>query len=233
MKGVIFAALLATTAVIPVGIAIAQTPPVPQPGAGASGPANICQELTAFLQPPTPAAAQANAPAATPAQQTAAAAPQQASGQGAAPAQPSAGGAQAGGQSATTTQPSGQGAPTASGISGPIPSGNTQGTTGPQAAGQNPAVTQPQGQAGQGGAGGSPKPAPAAQAAAPAAPAAPEAPKPTPAAIEKAQAAARDNNIAGCRGAAQEMRRAGVALPAPLIALAGLDLKYLQAAQPR
>src|SRR3712207_8322784 len=48
-------------------------------------------------------------------------------------------------------------------------------------------------------------------------------------AIEKAEAAASSNDIAGCKAAAQEMRRAGVALPAPLIALAGLDLKYLQA----
>jgi hypothetical protein len=57
------------------------------------------------------------------------------------------------------------------------------------------------------------------------------APKPTPAAIEKAESAARDNSISGCRAAAQEMRRAGVNLPASLIALAGLDLKFLEAAQ--
>jgi hypothetical protein len=74
---------------------------------------------------------------------------------------------------------------------------------------------------------------PAPQPAAPAAPAGPTAPKPSPAAVEKAKAAAAGNDIAGCRSATQEMRRAGVALPPPLIALAGLELKYHQAAQPR
>jgi hypothetical protein len=92
-------------------------------------------------------------------------------------------------------------------------------------------VTQAQGQPGQGT--GAAPPAQQAAAPPPAAPATPPAPKPSPAAVEKAQAAARDNNIAGCKGAAQEMRRAGVALPPPLIALAGLDLKFLEGAPQR
>jgi hypothetical protein len=48
-----------------------------------------------------------------------------------------------------------------------------------------------------------------------------------------AEAAARENNIAGCRDAAQKMRRAGVPLPPPLLALAALDLKKLEATQQR
>jgi hypothetical protein len=240
MRGVLFAALVSTTIAMPLAAALAQPTPSPfsaqQPTAAPKrGPANICQELVAFLNPPAPAqpAAAGAAPAAPPSQQTAVAAPQQAAGAGAAPAQASA--PAAGQAAAVTTQPSGQGAPTASGIAGPTPPNASQGTPGPQAAGQNPAVTQPQGPAGQGGPApaqpGQKPPAPPAQAAAPAAPAGPVAPKPTPAAIEKAQTAARDNSISGCKAAAQEMRRAGVALPAPLIALAGLDLKFLEAAQ--
>jgi hypothetical protein len=235
MRGAVYAALVATTALLPSGLA-AQTPaspeqppamtaPPPSPppaapaadmaqaNAGRRGPANICQELITFLEPSAPAAgaptaaapaqspqaqAAAGAPPPAPAQQTAVAAPPQA---------PAAN---------TAAQPTGQGAPTQSGISGPIPQANTQGTPGPQAGGQSPAVTKP-----------SPPPA------APAAPAGPAAPKPSPAAVEKAKAAAAGDDIAGCRSAAQEMRRAGVALPPPLIALAGLDLKHHQAAQPR
>jgi hypothetical protein len=225
MRGAVFAALVATTALLPGGLAAQTVAPPEQPPAspgqqasGRPGPANICQELIAFLQPPpAPAAAgaapavqaqaqtqaqsaAAGAPQASPAQQTAVAAPQQST----APS--------------GSAQPSGQGAPTQSGLSGPTPQGTTQGTSGPQASGQSPTVTQPQ---------------PAPPAAAPAAPAGPQAPKPSPAAVEKAHAAAGSNDIAGCRSAAQEMRRAGVALPPPLIALAGLDLKYHQAAQPR
>jgi len=44
--------------------------------------------------------------------------------------------------------------------------------------------------------------------------------------IEKAEAAARDHNLQGCRDVAQEMRRAGITMPAPLLALAALDLKF-------
>lgn len=65
-----------------------------------------------------------------------------------------------------------------------------------------------------------PKPA----APAPAAPA-PSA-KPSAEQIEKAEAAARDHNLQGCRDAAQDMRKAGVVIPPPLLALAALDLKF-------
>jgi hypothetical protein len=72
----------------------------PAAPAQAGRPANLCQELVAFLRQPKPAPAQAN-----PAQTTAVQAPPQ----GAQPA-----------------QPSGQGAPTTSGLSGPIPHGPGQ-----------------------------------------------------------------------------------------------------------
>jgi hypothetical protein len=66
-----------------------------------------------------------------------------------------------------------------------------------------------------------PKPA----APAPAAPA-PSPKKPSAEQIEKAEAAARDHNLQGCRDAAQDMRKAGVVIPPPLLALAALDLKF-------
>ena len=46
-------------------------------------------------------------------------------------------------------------------------------------------------------------------------------------------AAAAANDIAGCRSTAQEMRRAGVAMPPALIALAALELEYHLKTQPR
>lgn len=51
------------------------------------------------------------------------------------------------------------------------------------------------------------------------------APKPDEATIAKVEAAAGSSDLAGCRAAAQGMRKAGVALPAPLLALSALDLK--------
>src|SRR5919199_1224883 len=48
--------------------------------------------------------------------------------------------------------------------------------------------------------------------------------------FEQAQALAEANDIKGCRDATQKMRRAGVALPPALIALAALDLQRLEAA---
>ncbi|HEV2605937.1 MAG TPA: hypothetical protein VGU24_19995 [Microvirga sp.] len=57
------------------------------------------------------------------------------------------------------------------------------------------------------------------------------APKPA-ISLEQAEALARENNIAGCRDAAQQARRAGVPLPAGLIALAGLKIEALQQAAP-
>ncbi|MGU3537063.1 hypothetical protein [Methylobacterium sp. A54F] len=95
------------------------------------------------------------------------------------------------------------------GLSGPVPN------SGPGAAG-------PQGTA----QGAAPQPA---TAAAPAA--APPPAKPTPEMIAAVDAAAEANDLAGCRQAARRMRVAGIPLPAPLLALSALDLKFLQAAQ--
>jgi hypothetical protein len=65
----------------------------------------------------------------------------------------------------------------------------------------------------------------------PQAPNAPAAPKPA-ISLEQAEALARENNIVACRDAAQQARRAGVPMPAGLLALAGLKVEALQQAAP-
>ena len=56
--------------------------------------------------------------------------------------------------------------------------------------------------------------------------------RPAPANLQQAEALAQSNDIRGCRDAAQQMRRAGVALPPALIALAGLRLELLEGRTP-
>jgi hypothetical protein len=41
------------------------------------------------------------------------------------------------------------------------------------------------------------------------------------------------NDLAGCREAAQKLRRAGAKMPEPLLALAALDPKHYGTAQPK
>lgn len=118
--------------------------------ATAAGPANICRELSAFLQPkPAP-----------------------------------------GPQPAAGSQP------------GPNPGSSAAGPS-VQASGQ---------------------PAPVPQA--------PAATAPSPAVAEEATALAQANDLAGCQKATQKMRRAGVALPAGLIALAAMKPELLGGAKP-
>ncbi|HEY7382758.1 MAG TPA: hypothetical protein VH835_01635 [Dongiaceae bacterium] len=217
MKGAVLAALVGATALVPLP-SLAQTGAPAQPAGGGRGPANLCQELVAYVRQataPAPGAAQAAAaaqsPQPSPAQQVAPTA---------APTAPA---------TAAAAQPPGKDAPSQSGIPGPVPQAQTQGTPGPQAAGQNPAVTQPQTPAAAQPGGQAPPPA---QAAAAAPPAPPQAPKPTAEHLAKLEAAAQGNDLAACRNYGQQMRRAGMPMPPPLLALAGLDLKYLQQAQP-
>jgi hypothetical protein len=75
----------------------------------------------------------------------------------------------------------------------------TQGATAPQASGQTGPI--PQGE----GAG-----------------------RPAPIDLQHAESLAQANDLRGCRDAAQQMRRAGAALPPALIALAGLRLELLE-----
>jgi hypothetical protein len=50
--------------------------------------------------------------------------------------------------------------------------------------------------------------------------------------VQEAEALAQANNLQACHDAAQEMRRAGVSMPPPLIALAALDVKFFGAPPP-
>ncbi len=88
-----------------------------------------------------------------------------------------------------------------SGLSGPVAQ------TGPGASG-------PQGQA------------QAQSQATPAPSGAPAQKKPSPEQVAQVDAAAGANDIQACRAAAQSMRKAGVVMPAPLLALSALDPKF-------
>jgi hypothetical protein len=225
-------AALATASILYAGAVMAQTaaPPAPaeQPGSTSARrgkPADLCAEVLAFVHPPAPAAASApaaaGAPASPQAQAAAAQPPANAATAVTAPAQsgsapqPSSGG----GAPQQSSSLSGQVTPSGPGAAGP------QGAAQPGAGGPPPASGDAKPPA--------PQPAPqqAAAAPAPAAPAAPPPPKPTAAQIEKVETAARDHNLQACHGVAQEMRKAGIVMPPPLLALAALDLKFFDADQ--
>jgi hypothetical protein len=48
--------------------------------------------------------------------------------------------------------------------------------------------------------------------------------------VTQAEDAVSSNDLSRCRSAAQQMRRAGVVIPAPLLALSAMDPKLLEAA---
>ncbi|WP_311275095.1 hypothetical protein [Methylobacterium sp. WCS2018Hpa-22] len=109
-------------------------------------------------------------------------------------------------------KPSGSETQKDSGLSGPT-APNGPGAAGPQGATQNAAAPS-----------GASAPAPAA---------APAAPPPKAAStefIEQGNTAAAANDIAGCQRVARQIRRDGVVMPPPLMALAALDLKILETA---
>ncbi|AWN54963.1 hypothetical protein [Methylobacterium sp. 17Sr1-1] len=147
----------------------------------AGPPANLCQELVAFVHPKAPDAAAGGA------SQPAAAAVQA----------PDKGAAQLPSGGAGETQQK-------SGLSGPVAQ------TGPGASG-------PQGQA------------QAQSQAAPAPSGAPAQKGPSPEQVAQVDAAAGANDVQACRAAARAMRKAGVVMPAPLLALSALDPKFFAA----
>ncbi|KQQ20373.1 hypothetical protein [Methylorubrum extorquens] len=162
-------------------------------------PANLCQELVAFVKQPEPA----NKAAATPPQQATAVSNPSGKTEGGKPAD--------GGEPQKTSGLSGAVSETGN---GPAPGAATNNPK-PEAAAGNPADN-PNAKA-NALAKNPPPPAPPAPA-----------PKPDPATIEKIEAAAGANDLAACREAARSMRVAGIVLPPPLLALAALDLKFFQ-----
>jgi hypothetical protein len=201
-----------------------------QPGSNsprAGKPADLCAELLAFVHPPAPAPGSAAAPAGAAASassqsQAAAQPPANAATAVTAPAQKEAAPqpSSSGGAPQQSSSLSGQVTPSGPGASGP------QGTAQPGAGGPPPATTDAAKPS-------APQPAPqqAAAAPAPAAPAAPPPKKPSAEQIDKVEAAAREHNLQGCRDVAQEMRKAGVVMPPPLLALAALDPKFFDTNQ--
>jgi hypothetical protein len=236
MKKIIFAGIFALSA----STSLAQTKPTPAPmareaetavpadpaaapPADARGPVNLCQELLAFMKAPPPEAA------------------------GTASAKPAAEAknAPAGGQNTVAStqgtatsqaQPSTEKKAEASENSAPA-SGKAVQPKSPEKTGSAQDIS---GQGGPAHAAPEPNSKPAAQGNVQNAPQTsglsapvPKEPTSTPKesvmAVTEAQTLVETNDIAACQGAAKELRRAGVAMPPPLLALTALDLKYHQA----
>jgi len=159
-------------------------------------PADLCQELLAFVKPP----ATANPPAATPTdpkQQTAVSAPT-----GKAEEKP--------GAAAGVVQQK-------SGLSGPVSNDSTASGVG---GGGDAAKSAADARRAANSAAKAPTPAPTTP---------PPPTKPSPEAVAQAEAAAAANDPAGCQASVQSMRRAGVTVPSPLLALGALDPKFFAA----
>ena len=207
---------------LPLVVAAQQTPDAAgtaaKPDEARGRPANICHELVAFLQPkpaPQSATPQAAAPQAATPQAVGQPQPAQAAGQ---PAQPP----QASAQSGSAQQASGQGGVGPEAPKPNAPAQQASGPNAPQTSGQSAPVP-PQG-SGQNAPQTSGQSAPIPQGSTQSTPAQ------TAVTFEQAQALAEANDIKACRDATQKMRRAGVALPPALIALAALDPQRLEAA---
>lgn len=165
-----------------------------QPSSGR--PANLCQELVAFVHQPEAVRKAAETP---PHLVTAVTAKK---------------------SDDTSAKPSAPGTPqNTSGQSGQI-TASGPGAAGPQGDAQNKAAPVGSTATASG-------PATGAPAATPAAPAAP---KPSAENVQQIENAAAANDLQGCRAAAQTMRRAGVVMPGPLLALAAMSPKLLEAA---
>lgn len=199
-------ALIAAAVLLP-STAFAQAgpqPPTPmQPTTEQTSgtPANLCQELVAFvLQPDS-----ARGSEATPPQQATAVSAKKPGDPSAKPSDTSGAAQQTSGQSGQITS-SGPGAagPQGEALNKTASSGTTETASGP------PKSAAPAGST---------------------APSAPDAYNPSPENVQQVEAAAASNDLLGCRAAAQNMRRAGVVMPGPLLALSALDPKLLVRAQ--
>ena len=183
------------------GLLLAAIPFLPSAASAQTGkPANLCQELVAFVHQPDPAL-KADAP---PPQLATAVSAKKEGGDSSKPSDIGGAPAQNSGQSGQIT------------ASGP-------GAAGPQGDAQNKAA--PTGSTAT--ATDAPKAAPTASAI----PAAPPSPKPSPEDVQQAETAAGTNDLRGCRTVSQGMRRRGVVMPSPLLALSALRPELLDAAQ--
>lgn len=186
------------------------------PSCAANPPANICTEVVAWMDE---LQAKAAAPGA-PGQQSQ---PQGAQSRTEDAKRPETSTAVEQGGRGAVRQPGGQDEPQmTSGLSGPV-TANGPGAAGPQGAAQETAKS------------GSVNPKPDAdqQKSATAKPVEPKAPAPSQYAVEKARLSAGAADLDGCAAAVRDMRLAGVALPAPLIALAALKPELRRTMAPR
>ncbi|WP_183097254.1 hypothetical protein [Mesorhizobium sp. YM1C-6-2] len=187
----------------------------------AGGPANLCQELLAFMKAPPPEAATQTAaanPAPAPAQSSA---QQAASSQQTAPPQQQAAPAGKGSSALAGTTAAGAGASAKPEIGSDSAQAVT-GQTGVATDAPDPSKAKV--------AAGSVENAPQKDSlSAPVPPAdVTSTPKESIITVEQAEELAAANDISQCQNAARKMRVAGVAMPPPLIALAALDSQYQQ-----
>jgi hypothetical protein len=203
MRQVLRAAII-TAAVSMPAVAVAQGNPIPPTSPSASAPqgsgrpANLCQELMAFVHQPEAATKATETPSRLATAVTAK------------------------NSDDTSAKPAAPGTPqNTSGQSGQI-TASGPGASGPQGDVQNKAAPTGSTATASGSATGSPS----------ASPAAPSAPKPSAENVQQAEIAAGTNDLQGCRAAAQTMRRAGIVMPGPLLALAAMSPKLLEAASP-
>lgn len=170
----------------------------------ATPPANICVELVTFLMPKPAPAETAGQAGSPPANTQQAAAGQPAAAGQAAPQQPSGQSAQAQKDGGSAQQASAQSGVAAEAPKSDAPAAVGSGQNAPQTSGQSAPIPQTADKN---------EPAPSVS-------------------LEEAQGLAAANDIAGCRASAQKMRREGVEMPNPLIALAALDMRFLERAAP-
>jgi hypothetical protein len=203
-----FAALLLSSCLVAPAAFAQDAAPAPA-AAPTKGPANLCQELVAFVQKPE----EKKQEAATPAKQATAVSNSSGKSEG----QPSTGAGEpqqksglSGPTNADTKAPSSDTKAPSSEAKAP-----TSDTRAPVSDGKT-VMTQAN-----------------ASAKSPPPPGAPApSPKPDPAVIAQLETAAGANDQTACRAAARAMRVAGVVMPPPLLALAALNPKFYAGSQP-
>lgn len=210
-------AILAGIFALAASTVLAQSEPASDP-AGAGEPANLCQELLAFVETSSSEGEAAAAPAA--------AADDSAEGVDAAEGQPAEEGAE------TEAAAAGDDSAPASGEA--IASQPVEETSSAQAAsGQTgPAHGAPEPNSDSTEMGGAKNADLKAGMSAPTPTDGESAPKDPVLSVAEAEELASANDIAACQNAARDLRLAGVAMPAPLLALTALNLQYQSTAAP-
>lgn len=221
-----FVALLLSSALIAPSAFAQDAAPAPAP-APSAGPANLCQELVAFVKKPE----EKKQEAATPASQATAISNPSVKSEG----QPSASGAQpqqsAGLSGPPSTQAKAPGSDAPAPAPAPVPAApasdaksvDAKSVRDDKSTGGDKTLKDGMAVLAQANA--------AAKNPPPPAPPAPS-PKPDEALIAKIDAAAAANDQATCRAAARTMRVAGVIMPPPLLALSALNPEFFAGSQP-